>query len=143
MKTCVNCEIPKDEKEFAFRNKIAGTRHNRCKLCQSAYCKQHYKRNKPTHNKARYIRIQKRRRLLRKLIWQYLLINPCVDCGENNPTVLDFDHVKGKKIIEVSRMVSQGYSWEKIKKEIAKCEVRCANCHRKKTAKEAGWYNGE
>jgi hypothetical protein len=38
-------------------------------------------------------------------------------------------------------MISVGYSWEKIEAEISKCEVRCANCHRKRHAKlRRAWY---
>tara|TARA_R110002020_G_scaffold65290_4_gene172469 strand:- start:402 stop:746 length:345 start_codon:yes stop_codon:yes gene_type:complete len=57
----------------------------------------------------------------------------CVDCGESDPLVLDFDHVKGKKRKAIADMISRSYSIETIKKEIRKCEIRCANCHRKKT----------
>jgi hypothetical protein len=56
----------------------------------------------------------------------------CTDCGENNPIVLDFDHLKDKKY-NVSRMIHDGFSWRAIKKEIDKCEVVCANCHRIRT----------
>jgi hypothetical protein len=56
----------------------------------------------------------------------------CVDCGVTNPIVLDFDHLKDKKY-NVSRMIHDGFSWAAIKKEIAKCEVVCANCHRIRT----------
>ncbi len=56
----------------------------------------------------------------------------CVDCGENNHIVLDFDHLRDKKY-NVSRMIHDGFSWAAIKKEIAKCEVVCANCHRIRT----------
>jgi transcription elongation factor Elf1 len=56
----------------------------------------------------------------------------CLDCGESNPIVLDFDHLKDKKY-NVSRMIHDGFSWAAIKKEIAKCEVVCANCHRIRT----------
>ena len=56
----------------------------------------------------------------------------CLDCGENNPIVLDFDHIHNKKY-NVSRMIHDGFSWAAIKKEIAKCEVVCANCHRIRT----------
>lgn len=56
----------------------------------------------------------------------------CVDCGEYNHIVLDFDHLKDKKY-NISRMIHDGFSWAAIKKEIAKCEVVCANCHRIRT----------
>ena len=56
----------------------------------------------------------------------------CVDCGECNPIVLDFDHLKDKKY-NVSRMIHDGFSWKAIKKEIEKCQVVCANCHRIRT----------
>jgi L-lysine 2,3-aminomutase len=56
----------------------------------------------------------------------------CVDCREKNPIVLDFDHLKDKKY-NVSRMIHDGFSWKAILKEINKCEVVCANCHRIRT----------
>ena len=56
----------------------------------------------------------------------------CVDCGVCNHIVLDFDHLKDKKY-NISRMIHDGFSWAAIKKEIAKCEVVCANCHRIRT----------
>jgi hypothetical protein len=56
----------------------------------------------------------------------------CVYCGINNHIILDFDHLKDKKY-NISRMIHDGFSWAAIKKEIAKCEVVCANCHRIRT----------
>lgn len=70
---------------------------------------------------------------LRQEVTNYLLSHPCIDCGESDPIVLEFDHVKGIKFKAISTMLSNKYSWEKIKAEIAKCEVRCANCHRRVT----------
>ncbi len=66
-------------------------------------------------------------------IKEYLLSNPCIDCGETDTIVLEFDHVRGEKINNVSKMVQSGASIDKIKSEIDKCEVRCANCHRRVT----------
>lgn len=75
------------------------------------------------------------------LVLRYLKENPCVDCGEKDTRVLDFDHVRGKKIKNVSDMVKSGNcSWNRIKNEIDKCQVRCANCHRKKTIGEPKWF---
>ena len=57
-------------------------------------------------------------------------ISECIDCGESNPLVLDFDHVKGDKILAISDMSNKAYCIDKISEEMEKCEVRCANCHR-------------
>lgn len=67
------------------------------------------------------------------MLWEYLGDHPCVDCGEEDPIVLEFDHVAGTKEFPVSEGVSRMYSIKKIKAEIDKCEVRCANCHRRVT----------
>ena len=64
----------------------------------------------------------------------------CLDCGENDPIVLEFDHRNpDEKECNVSDMVKRGRSIKSIKKEIEKCDVVCANCHRKRTAKQFGW----
>lgn len=63
----------------------------------------------------------------------YKRTHPCVDCGEDDPIVLDFDHVKGKKKMSLCQMKSAGMSLRLIEEEIAKCEVRCSNCHRRVT----------
>lgn len=66
-------------------------------------------------------------------ILQYLKDHPCVDCSESNPIVLEFDHVSGEKLANITDMVMRAMSIKNINLEIAKCEVRCANCHRIKT----------
>lgn len=72
-----------------------------------------------------------RQRTHRRRLYDFKCANPCVDCGEENPILLDFDHVRGKKKLSVARMVNS--SWDKIVTEAAKCEVRCCKCHRIKT----------
>lgn len=67
--------------------------------------------------------------------WEYLGHHPCVDCGESDPVVLQFDHLRDKRK-NVSHMLSGGFTWATIRAEIDKCDVRCANCHRRKTARE-------
>lgn len=59
----------------------------------------------------------------------------CIDCGYNaHPHALDFDHLPGtKKVTTIAYLASSG-SWDRVLLEIAKCEVRCANCHRIQTA---------
>jgi len=76
---------------------------------------------------------------VRVYINTHLKANPCVDCGETNIIVLEFDHIGDDKQFNISDAVRHGYGMAKIEAEIAKCEVRCANCHRKKTYERGGW----
>ena len=69
----------------------------------------------------------------------HLKANPCVDCGETDLIVLEFDHVTGIKEFIISNAARDGIGIKRLKAEIAKCEVRCANCHRKKTYERSGW----
>lgn len=56
----------------------------------------------------------------------------CTQCGENHPACLDFHHIDpSNKNYTVSEMMTAKFSWETIQKEIDKCIVLCANCHRK------------
>lgn len=138
MKKCSTCKNMKPTKEFAFKNKAKNIRHARCKICQCKVCKIHYQKNKQ-----KYIQKAKRNNLIynkkiRDYIWDYLLKHPCVDCGETNPIVLEFDHVREKKEFEIAnRRIT---CLKRLKSEVNKCEIRCANCHRKKTAKERGYW---
>ena len=75
----------------------------------------------------------------RKYIYNYLLKLGCVDCNESDPIVLEFDHINpNNKKYNISNMMNK--SIKDIDLEIAKCEVVCANCHRRRTAKQQGWY---
>jgi len=61
---------------------------------------------------------------------------PCMDCGVKYPkVVMDFDHVRGDKKANVSKMVANTVSVETLQKEIDKCDVVCSNCHRLRTYK--------
>ena len=68
---------------------------------------------------------------------EYLKIHPCVDCGEQDIRVLEFDHVRGKRKYRISSMIYSGRSWKNLLREIAKCDVRCANCHSLRTYKNS------
>ena len=58
---------------------------------------------------------------------------PCADCrGMFPPYVLDFDHVRGRKVGNIARLKMQT-TRSVLLAEIAKCDVVCANCHRIRT----------
>jgi hypothetical protein len=69
----------------------------------------------------------------------YFSLHPCVDCGESHPATLDFDHVRGEKFANVSVLIRRGQTLKVIQREVEKCDVRCSNCHRKRTSKLNGW----
>jgi hypothetical protein len=75
----------------------------------------------------------RRRQRLQTLVLEYLLEHPCVDCGETDPIVLEFDHLRDK-VANISSMINVRRPWQAIVEEIAKCDVVCANCHRRRTA---------
>ena len=67
----------------------------------------------------------------------YFRDHPCVDCGETDPIVLEFDHLGDK-----SFCIGTGFrdrNWQSVLDEIAKCDVVCANCHRRRTARRGGF----
>lgn len=77
------------------------------------------------------------RELLRSFLTAYLEAHPCVDCGESDPIVLEFDHDRSQpKLFNIGEAVTRAMSIKTLSAEIAKCEVRCANCHRRKTRRE-------
>ena len=92
-------------------------------------------RDKVIKSAKEYSKITRER--IKAYIRDYLKTHPCVDCGETDTIVLEFDHVAGKDF-NISDATRKGVSIKKLKDEIAKCEVRCANCHRKKTYERNG-----
>jgi cytochrome c len=138
MKKCGKCG--RSDVEFHKNKAKVDGLHDRCKGCQKDTVNGLYA-NDTERVKERKKKTQVSRVLANKhFVNDFLQSNPCKDCGEPDPVVLEFDHVRGKKIQAVNLMVIRGFSIEKIKQEIAKCEVRCANCHRRKTAKERGYF---
>lgn len=66
----------------------------------------------------------------RNYVDQILKNSSCIDCGNTDPRVLEFDHVRGIKIGHISHGIRSAWNLNKLKDEINKCEIRCCNCHR-------------
>ena len=65
-------------------------------------------------------------------------------CGETDVIVLEFDHLpEFDKIADISTLVSKGVSNSRIQEEINKCQVLCANDHRRVTAERGGFRSIE
>jgi hypothetical protein len=104
--------------------------------CRAGYHREHY-----LANKQRYVeqaaRSKRRQRLKRtRFLLDFFKTHPCVDCGESDPVVLEFDHVRDKAFDVMQGFESR--NWQAILAEIAKCDVVCANCHRRRTCMRRG-----
>lgn len=136
---CPKCMQSKAPSEFGRSRARSTGRQLWCRACKATYDQDLYrhsparKRSIQANNKARAIENAKR-------VFLYLLAHPCQDCGEKDPVVLEFDHVSGEKSSAITDMVRGGaYRWCRIAAEIEKCVVRCANCHRRRTAVQLGY----
>jgi hypothetical protein len=139
-KICTKCGPPAQPIEnFAIRNRARGTRQAMCKNCQNEYVRKHYQMYRAKYIQKARLRNREQTRINGAFLIEYLSCRPCVDCGETDIVVLEFDHLRDK-VADVSALSREGYSLEKVKREIDKCEVVCANCHRRRTAKRAGSY---
>ena len=141
MKLCYTCHERKPLSEFN-RNKVRTDGYNSiCRKCSNARSKRYYRENTEEHKKV--IKARQKRVLMEVQRWvcEYLSSHPCVDCGETDILVLDFDHRRrSRKEKNVADALRAGWSLKRIKKEVAKCDIRCANCHRRRTAKQVKNY---
>lgn len=136
MKRCGRCGEERDEAEYGIRDKRTGRKYTVCITCRRAYWRAYHYKDADAYNARRRVLAAARRARNRAVVEAYLAIHPCVDCGISDPLVMEFDHVRGTKIREVSLLVREGATLARLRAEIAKCAVRCANCHRRKTARE-------
>lgn len=126
MKKCSMCRQLKKLDEYSLCKRARDGRQHWCKKCCNKKRLEYYYKD-PQSVRDNVKKHQKRNK---EFLKQYLSEHPCVDCGYSDIRALDFDHVRGVKLSEVTTMAAGAFSLEKIKNEIAKCEVRCANCHR-------------
>ena len=119
----------------------------KCRKCrnvidhhQCAKCRKILSRNWRTKNRAKLAAIQlKRASVCRDFVRELKGTSPCVDCKTLHPWfVMEFDHINGIEDgdVRVAALIGQG-NLERVKLEITKCELVCANCHRVRTHERA------
>ena len=137
LRTCTRCGETKSVDDFATRRRATERFDTYCRACRRAYGRAHYEANRQ-----RYIdQAAAQKRALADERVAYLLTyfadHPCADCGEADPVVLEFDHL-GDKSFSIGACLTR-YTWQTILAEMAKCDVVCANCHRRRTARRGGF----
>jgi hypothetical protein len=138
-KRCYDCGLVKPIVEFAFQNVALATRQSRCRLCHAVYRRNHYLRNRADYVRREVARIRRYRDENRVLLLEYLTAHPCVDCGEADPVVLQFDHRDPLSKVGYIAHLLVRKPWAAVLREIDKCDVVCANCHRLRTARQFSW----
>lgn len=126
-KRCDTCRVDKPEASFNKNRSKRDGLNSICRECSNARSRRYYKENHDKHIAVIRAQNRKRRAALKAIVADHLVSHPCVDCGESDPIVLEFDHVRGKKRDDVSRIISRGLAVTTLFDEIAKCDVRCAN----------------
>lgn len=136
-KVCPKCQQNLDESCFSANRSRPDGKQRTCRVCYAKDYSAWYQ----SHKREQKNRNIKNRERNHRWVLKYLSEHPCVDCGESDPIVLEFDHIdETTKTACVATMVGEAYSIQRIADEVAKCVVRCANCHRRITAKRAGYY---
>jgi hypothetical protein len=94
---------------------------------RSAYFRAWYARNAEGKRKS----VAERKEVIQAWLSDYKATLSCQRCGFSHPACIEFHHLNpAEKTATIALMPTQGYSLERIKAEIAKCIVLCANCHR-------------
>lgn len=132
MPTCSRCAESLPGSHFYLRPD--GRHQGYCKPCRSEYNREWYRQNRDRHRSAVRANDEKYYTRNRKAVDEFKRGRPCADCGGCFPPhVMDFDHVRGDKVDNVSSLVGQRASLKAIFREIAKCDLVCSNCHRLRT----------
>lgn len=130
MKRCRRCGEYKGGEAFARNKRKADGLNDRCREC----FREIYELDREARLAKMAVRRSVARGAARQWVAEYLRTHECVDCGTSDLRCLEFDHRQDEvKRWEISRMVGGAYNVEAIAGEVAKCDVRCTNCHRRVT----------
>lgn len=131
MRTCSKCNVELTD-ENGYRHKSgrdAGKFCHLCRKCQSVTTKKYFQEN-PLKGPLYW---KKKERLFRERINLLKLERGCYDCGGSfPPEAMDFDHLGNKKF---GVATGAGQTWDNVRREIDKCQLVCACCHRVRTQK--------
>lgn len=161
MKQCTLCNEIKDVSCFATNKRYKNNLNSRCRMCMALklkewrainpekryrqqnreYNREHKDKNKEynkqyghDHRQVRCENVKAKRAKIRNIVSE-LKSKPCTDCNISYPPyVMDFDHRPGvQKIESIAECVKRCWPLSRLLKEIAKCDLVCANCHRERT----------
>lgn len=117
MRICIDCKVSLEEYFFDYRGGGRKGLQATCKPCSLN-------------------RLRKHRRFIRGLVNRWKERKGCLWCGfKGRHYQLHLDHIEpgSKKNKGNSRAYEPSWSLKRVKQEIRKCQILCANCHAHKT----------
>ncbi len=138
-KKCPKCEFKKHSDAFRPNKYKKDGLQVYCRDCDDRLQHEWYLKNKGKVKAASSKRNKEQKIRNIHLVLSLLKGKGCEKCGEQNPIVLEFHHIEAK-LYNVSVLVCNSWSEKKIKDEIDKCKILCANCHKIETAIQQNWY---
>jgi hypothetical protein len=143
MKRCGKCNKALPLEAFNPDQRTVNKVQSYCKACNYTNSREWKNKNKERTKKMDIKALNKLTDENILFVIQHKKKNGCIDCGEKDPVVLECDHIPGRgKSGNISRLVRDA-SLNRLKSELARCEIRCANCHRRRTTERnpAHWLH--
>ena len=137
-KFCKGCDQVKLISEFGINKTKSDGRQSQCKECRNKYGALWYQENSAVHKKRAEASRKRSTKRNNQALWELLKDASCSDCGLVDPLVMEFDH-RDEKDMNIADM-RRSYSLDKIIDEIEKCDIVCANCHRRRTYDRSGCW---
>ena len=126
LRQCYGCKEMKTLDAFPKSKRESGGRRYQCYLC-----KREQDKNRPS---SRLLMREHRGRQQSRavaILDDYRRTHPCPRCGESEPAALDFHHVDPSVKSGPIMVIAKNGTMQKLREELAKCIILCANCHRK------------
>ena len=122
MKNCYLCKENKPKMEFNKNSSKKDGLQSMCRSCNKIKAKRYYAENR-IHHRSVCTRLKKKRIAEnQEVLFELFCRSCCVDCGNTNPLVLEFDHIADKES-SISKLLANGCSWQRILREIKKCQM--------------------
>ena len=141
MKHCNGCDRDLDLSAFGKNKAKKDGLQSQCTECRVRYNAEHYIKTKERWKVSRTESRERCRKRNQQWLREYLSTHHCVDCNASDIRVLEFDHTSNK-VADISKLMCAPLLV--LKEEVAKCQVRCKNCHAIKTYERLGnvWRMG-
>ena len=139
-KRCPKCGVTQSREHFSPCRTKADGLQSWCKACTKECNNARYADTSSGRRQSVRTAEDQARKRNQEFVWQYLDEHPCIHCGETDIVVLEFHHIsQSSKEFSIANISNKGVGLSTLQKEMEKCVVLCANCHKRETASQLKW----